>query len=178
MAAIHPLPRQWLLTDARNDARLEEAVARLPAGSAVVFRHYHLDAAARRARFDAIAAVARASGHALILSGEAATARAWGADGIYGPAARLGSPDGGMLRIATAHDAGEIAAAERAGAAAIMLSPVFPTRSHPGGPALGIGGFRALAAITAIPVVALGGMTAERARMLDWPRWAAIDGLS
>jgi len=27
-------------------------------------------------------------------------------------------------------------------------------------------------------VIALGGMTAERARAMDWPRWAAIDGLS
>ncbi|MEL7317386.1 MAG: thiamine phosphate synthase, partial [Pseudomonadota bacterium] len=28
------------------------------------------------------------------------------------------------------------------------------------------------------PVIALGGMTAERAREIQWPRWAAIDGLS
>jgi thiamine-phosphate pyrophosphorylase len=29
-----------------------------------------------------------------------------------------------------------------------------------------------------MPVIALGGMTAEHAKALDWPRWAAIDGLS
>jgi thiamine-phosphate pyrophosphorylase len=59
-----------------------------------------------------------------------------------------------------------------------MLSPVFPTRSHPGGETLGIARFYELAALSEIPVIALGGMTAERARALDWPRWAAIDGLS
>jgi thiamine-phosphate pyrophosphorylase len=29
-----------------------------------------------------------------------------------------------------------------------------------------------------MPVIALGGMTSPTARRLDWPRWAAIDGLS
>jgi thiamine-phosphate pyrophosphorylase len=59
-----------------------------------------------------------------------------------------------------------------------MLSPVFPTRSHPGAATLSIARFRELAALSTIPVIALGGMTPERARDLDWPRWAAIDGLS
>jgi thiamine-phosphate pyrophosphorylase len=29
-----------------------------------------------------------------------------------------------------------------------------------------------------MPVIALGGMNGTTARRLDWPRWAAIDGLS
>ncbi|QWC56579.1 thiamine phosphate synthase [Erythrobacter sp. 3-20A1M] len=177
MPAIHPLPMLWLLTDVRNDARLEQAIARLPTGSAVVFRHYHLDEAARRKRFDARAALARKNGHAMVLSGGAETAAAWGADGAYAPPDRLGPPSE-LLRIATAHDADEIARAEAVEADAIMLSPVFPTRSHADAKTLGIAGFHALAEATRLPVIALGGMTAERARQLDWSRWAAIDGLS
>jgi thiamine-phosphate pyrophosphorylase len=29
-----------------------------------------------------------------------------------------------------------------------------------------------------MPVIALGGMTRKTVRRLEWPRWAAIDGLS
>ena len=53
------LPLIWLLSDARNDAQLEQALADLPRGSGFVFRHYHLSPEARRARFDTLAALAR-----------------------------------------------------------------------------------------------------------------------
>ena len=45
------------------------------------------------------------------------------------------------------------------------------------GGTLGIDGFHVLARQSALPVIALGGMTAERAAQLDWPRWGAIDGI-
>lgn len=171
------LPRLWLLSDQRNDARLEDALNRLPRGSGFVFRHYHLTADARRERFDALAELCRAQGHLLILAGDAGTAQAWCADGIYGNPATLEKHDG-LLLLATAHDANEIDLANRTGADAVFLSPVFPTRSHPGGPCLGKAGFLLLAAHAQCPVIALGGMTAERAAELGWERWAAIDGLS
>ncbi|RIV76079.1 thiamine phosphate synthase [Pelagerythrobacter aerophilus] len=172
-----PLPDLWLLSDARNDARLEQALRALPRGSGFVFRHYHLASDARRRRFEELAQVARGCGHAAILSGSAGEAERWRADGLYGPAGCIG-PGGPRLRIATAHDRAEIEAANAIGADAVMLSPVFATRSHPDAPALGPERFRALAALARMPVIALGGMTAARARELDWPRWAAIDGLS
>ena len=163
------LPLLWLLSDARNDAGLEDALAALPPGSALVYRHYHLDEGARRARFDRLAAIARDHGHLVILSG----AGDWGADGHYG--APECWADG--LLLATAHDGEEIASAVAAGADGIFLSPVFPTRSHPGARTLGIMGFRVLAQQSPVPVIALGGMTGARAEALDWPRWGAIDGL-
>jgi thiamine-phosphate pyrophosphorylase len=177
VARAKTLPDLWLLSDERNDARLEGALATLPRGNAFVFRHYHLEETARRKRFDALADVARAGGHLVILSGSAELAQAWGADGIYAPPGKLGRLDG-LLRLATAHDAHEIVLANRAVADGLFLSPAFPTRSHPGGGCLGASRFRALAAQAEMPVIALGGMTAERARALDWPRWAAIDGLT
>jgi thiamine-phosphate pyrophosphorylase len=61
----------------------------------------------------------------------------------------------------------------------VILSPVFPTRSHPGAPALGPLRWAALARRAAGPVVALGGVDGARARRL--PRrtagLAAIDAL-
>lgn len=70
----------------------------------------------------------------------------------------------------------ELIAAERAGADLILLSPVFATRSHPGAPVLGPVRFGLLARQARTPIVALGGMTAKRARALpDAYGWAAID---
>ena len=157
------------------DAPMEErfraqlALADLPRGSGFVFRHYHLDPNTRRARFDELAAIARQCGHTVILSGD----DDWGAEGHYGSATR---PRDGLF-LATAHNEDELAAAVAAGAEGIFLSPVFATASHPGAKTLGIDAFHALARQSPVPVIALGGMTHERARELGWSRWGAIDGL-
>ena len=172
------LPCLWLLSDARNDAQLEDSLDRLPPGSGFVYRHYNLAPTERAARFEELAEHARERGHRIVLSGTPAQAKEYGADGIYGATDRIGPPRPGLLRLATAHDAGELAAAERARADGVFLSPVFPTRSHPGGASLGRETFLALARSTTLPVIALGGMTVHRAAALDWPRWAAIDGLT
>ncbi len=173
------LPLLWLLSDARNDAGLEQALAALPAGSGFVFRHYHLPDEVRHARFAELATAARQAGHVVVLSGDAATARAWGADGVYGAGAlERGAED--LLRLATAHSGEEIARAAAAGVDGVdgvFLSPVFATRSHPDAKTLGIHGFHVLAQQSPIPVIALGGMTKARADELGWPRWGAIDGL-
>lgn len=174
----NPLPILWLISDARNDAGLEKALAALPRGSGFIYRHYHLDGPARHARFRALRRVARARGHVVILADSALTAREWGADGIYGAPRALYPRRAGLLHLATAHDFGELGLAARLGADAALLSPVFPTRSHPGGAVLGAVRFRLLARQVALPVIALGGMTTQRARALGWPCWAAIDGLS
>ena len=162
----HPVPRLWLLSDARNDAALEAALRRLPRGSGLVFRHYHLAAAERRARFLHLRRLCRARGIAIVLAATRREAKAWGADGSYGP--------GGDL--AAAHSLRELRQVRQA--AAVMLSPVHPTRSHPGGKVLGPVRFLLLAARSPVPVIALGGMTAGRARRLPVHGWAAIDGLS
>lgn len=177
MISRQPLPKLWLVSDERNDAQLENAISRLPRGSGFIYRHYHLGDPERWQRFRQLQVLCRALDHLVILADSAPTAHEWGADGIYGPPGKLGKLDG-LLRLATAHDAREIFLANRSGADAVIVSPVFPTRSHPDGACLGASLFRELAAQSNIPVIALGGMTAERARELDWPRWAAIDGLS
>ncbi|MBS3927731.1 MAG: thiamine phosphate synthase [Sphingomonadales bacterium] len=160
---LKPLPAIWLISDARNDAALEAALRRLPRGSGLVFRHYHLGEAARRARFDALARLARARGHVVALAGSRAQARRWGADKAYGA--------GGHL--VPVHDLREIGRAARA--EALLLSPVFPTRTHPGAKALGPLRFRLLAARARVPVIALGGMNRRSAKRLKWPLWAGID---
>lgn len=178
MASIQPLPDLWLLSDERNDAVLDARLRSFREPVGFVYRHYHLPPEARRARFDALAAIARQRGHCVILADSTQTAREWGAHGVYGAPHAVYPTRRDLVSIATAHDMREIAQANRIGADAVMLSPVFPTRSHPGANGLGPARFRTLAAHAQMPVIALGGMNAERAAELGWNRWAAIDGLS
>lgn len=164
------LPRLWLMTDERLGPALIDTVARLPADAGIVFRHYSLPAAERRALFEKVKA--GAGSRLLLLAGNAATAAAWGADGSHGRGPGQG------LRSAPVHTYAEIRAAERDGAGLLFLSPVFPTRSHPGAPALGIARFAWLARRTPLPVIALGGMDAARGRRLasfGAYGWAGID---
>jgi len=171
------LPDLWLLSDARNDAGLEAALRRLPRGSGFIYRHYHLPSGARIARWHTLLRIARARGHLVILADSALTAREWGADGLYGPPRAL-CPTSRLVTLATAHSLRELGEANRARATAVLLSPAFPTLSHPGVRVLGPVRFLLLARHARIPVIALGGMTARTARRLRWPRWAAIGGLS
>jgi thiamine-phosphate pyrophosphorylase len=85
------------------------------------------------------------------------------------------------LITAAAHSGDAITRAAVNGADACILSPVFPTRSTPRREPLGV--FRAsqLARRSAIPVIALGGVTAHNARLLagrGFAGVAAIDAVS
>lgn len=165
-----PLPEIWLISDARNDATLEQALKRLPRGSGLVFRHYHLPPSERRERFHRLRRIVRALGHRIALSGSVAQARRWGADAAYGADLARGPAH---MRLVTVHSLRELRRAARADA--VLLSPVFATRSHPGGKVLGPLRWHAIAAHSRVPVIALGGIDARRAARLGARHWAGID---
>ncbi len=77
---------------------------------------------------------------------------------------------------ASAHGVAELRRAERAGAGCVFLSPVLPTRSHPGAPALGPVRWGLIARRASIPVLALGGMTGAAVRRVP-ARWCAGAGV-
>lgn len=169
MRPRHPLPRLWLMTDERMGDSLWDALERLPQGSGVVFRHYALDSAERRALFARVAKVARRRGLVVIRAG----------------AERLGRDEAGVhgrrgrgLRTYPAHSRLEAMHAIRAGVDALFVSPVFATRSHPSARPLGRVRLGLLIRGLRVPVIALGGMDARRARGLrdlGVYGWAAID---
>jgi len=172
-----PLPRLWMMTDERQGDAIWGALSRLPRGSGIVFRHYGLPARERRRLFEQMRREARRRNHRLLLAGPPGLAAAWRADGSHGPG--RGRPP--QPRTASAHDLAQIRAAERSGAALVFLSPVFPTRSHPGARVLGPLRFGLLARQSRLPVIALGGMDArgwQRIRPLGAQGWAAIDAWS
>lgn len=174
MRPRHALPRCWLVSDARNAGRLERSTAALPPGSGLLLRGSPRE---DRELVQRLARIARRRGLVLVAAGE----RVPGAAGRHDRHRRRRRPGEAGLLTMPAHDLGELRAAERAGADLIFLSPAWPTRSHPGKRALGPAQFMALARRARVPVVALGGMTRARARLLDRrvvQGWAAVDGLT
>jgi thiamine-phosphate pyrophosphorylase len=166
------------MTDERQGEALWPALAALPRGAGIVFRHHRTPLAERRRLFVAVRAVARRRGLVLLLSGPARLAAAWRADGAHGRIVqRTARP---LLHTAPVHDRREFVAARRAGADLLFLSPVFDTRTHPGGGTLGILHFGFIGRRSP-GVIALGGMDAARFRRLHAigaHGWAAIDALT
>lgn len=175
MPRSHPLPKIWLMTDARFGDEQLRAIQQLPARSGVVFRHYHLATLQRRALFAQVLRICRRRGHILLLAGDARTALRWHADGFH----QRGRGHPGLLHSAPVHNAREIAEVKRDNPDLLFLSPLFNTNSHPGARPLGSLMFQRLAKLGGPKrIVALGGMARQSAHMLS-PRtiygWAAID---
>lgn len=87
-------------------------------------------------------------------------------DGIHMTGERLRScqkrpVDSNKLFSVSTHTLEELQHASNIGADFAMLSPVLPTKSHPGEPALGWDAFSEIVRQVNIPVYALGGMTPE-----------------
>lgn len=157
------LPRLWLMTDERMGEALLPAIRKLPKGAGVVFRHYSLPTGERAVLLGQVRRIARARRLLLIVGGKGG---------------RHGRHCGALT--APVHSDPERVRAERSGAKLIFVSPVFATASHPGARALGRVRFGLLVRDSRIPVIALGGMTRQRARSLSDFKihgWAAISSL-
>jgi thiamine-phosphate pyrophosphorylase len=177
MRAGYPLPRLWLLTDERQGKALWQALSELPRGSGVILRHYSLDRAKRLSFLLTASRIARRRGLVVLTGGEQLL-HPWQVSGRYGSSRHRVK---GKLLAWPAHNLKEIRAGERSHADFILLSPLFPTRSHPSVKALGCLGFAKLVRATALPVIALGGVRREdQRRLLNLGAygWAAIDGLT
>ena len=167
-----PRPPVLLITDRHQAAAPLEAVvaAALTGGCRwVSLREKDLSDAQRRALLGRLVALGGEVGAAVVVHGDVAAAAACGARGVHLPrggdveAARAALGAGTLIGV-SAHDLAEAEAAAGAGADYVTLSPIFESRSKPGyGPALGLGGLRAVTARLAIPVVALGGVGRDNA---------------
>ena len=167
--------RILLITDgfgADTVARVEAALGALPPGiAAVQLRAKELAGGALYGAAEALRAVTRARGAALMINDRADVALAVGADGVHLPVRGLPVAAarrwlGDRLRIgASTHSAAEAAAAWRGGADYITFGPVWATASKAAyGPPVGLDALDAAVRAAAGPVFALGGVDASRAR--------------
>lgn len=101
-------------------------------------------------------------GARLFINADIELAKAVGADGVHLVGKQLAE-----LKVrprlnwcaASCHSIEELRRAETLGCDMALLSPVLPTRSHPGIPHLGWGKFAELSKGSSIPIYALGGLT-------------------
>ncbi|MEO5374433.1 MAG: thiamine phosphate synthase [Alphaproteobacteria bacterium] len=170
------LPALLLLTDDARGPDPEQATARLPRGCGVVLRSYGLPESQRLALARRLATLCRRRGLRLLIAGDVGLAVAVGADGIHLPEgmARHGvlAPllgwrrrRRGLLSVA-AHGPAALWRAGALGADCALLSPVFPTSSHPGAPTIGTVRFAGWCRAAPVPVLALGGVRVDSARRL------------
>ncbi|KAF0225556.1 MAG: Thiamine monophosphate [Rhodospirillaceae bacterium] len=182
------MPRLILLTDDRRLPDPLPAIARLPTGSGVILRHH--DWPERRQLARAVARLCRQRRLILLVANDWRLAAEIGADGVHlaeglarhglTASCRLWRRRHGALLSVAAHSALALGQAARLGADFALLSQAFPSRSHPGRPALGPLRFAILARRSRLPIIALGGVNHQSWRRL--PKscargWAAIDGL-
>ncbi len=144
----------------------------------VLVREKQMDSARLLAFCSRLRALTTAHDARLIIHSQADIAKAVGADGVHVAAVdikeiaamRQWLKHASMIFSASCHHAGELQQAEHCGADFTLLSPIFPTNSHPDAPHLGIKHFQTLADATPLPVIALGGITLEnRAELANYP---------
>lgn len=165
-------PRLWLFTDAARLGDPLPAIRRLPRGlSGVVFRPEGY--ADRLATGQAVARACRERRVAVSVAGDWRLAAAMRA-GLHLRGGRRPGPAPRWLRAATAsaHDRVEAVRARHGGL--VFLSPLFPTQSHPGWPALGLLRWRSLARGLEGPAC-LGGISGSTIRAV--PRCCAAVGV-
>lgn len=162
------------------------ALARvLPRGSGLVYRSFGAGDAG------AIAAVLRAiasrRGLVLLVGADRKLAAACRADGVHLPerlarnARAIARARPGWIVTAAAHGLPAARRALAAGAQAVVVSPVFPSRSPSAGTPLGPLRLAAIARAAGGPVYALGGVNGRTAaRLLTGPAagLAAVEGLA
>lgn len=180
------------VTDADRMPDPEKALAALPRGGALIWRAYGEAPDATRLRH--ISANAKSKDCVVLIAGAACLARRLGTQGLHLPERMLtrryekgyllslhGLPPGFTV-TAACHSERAVRAAARAGVSAVLISPVFPTPSHPGGKALGILGFTRLAKLAralGLTPYALGGITSDtQIRRLLGSGAAGVAGVS
>jgi thiamine-phosphate pyrophosphorylase len=146
------IARQWLVADDRIGDGLWSAIRKLPRGSGIIVIYRGL---AKRDRAKLLAKLRQEANRrnlAII-------------DERFGQAARV-------------HNVRELRRAGLCRVSLLLLSPIFPTSSHPGWKPLSRMRAATLIRLSKVPVIALGGMDEPRFRRIEalgFHGWAGID---
>jgi thiamine-phosphate pyrophosphorylase len=146
------LPAEWLIVDPRTDKDLWQTIRKLPRQTGVLVLHHELGGSDRRKLMRRLKMRAAARGLRIV-------------------------DDAGRNAV-RAHNSAELRRAMTARKPMILLSPMFPTRSHPEWNAMPRMRAAALARLARRRAIALGGMDRRRfrsIRKLGFIGWAGID---
>jgi thiamine-phosphate pyrophosphorylase len=179
------LPGLVLLTDDEHMTDPLASISALPRGGLVICRSR--DRARRIALARSISNLAHTRGLRWIIADDPVLAANLGAHGAHFPERKLTlaarwrvrRPD--WMLTCAAHSLSACARAARIGADAVLLAPAFATLSHPNRSCIGPLRLRLIATRLDVPIYALGGVDAHRAKRLAGARLAglaAIGGLA
>jgi len=125
-------------------------------------REKQLSATGVKAFLDRVIAMARPYGAKVLLNGDIELARISGADGVHLSSVqlmKLQQKPQDLICAASCHSIEELMHAQQLALDFAVLSPVLPTKSHPGSEVLGWQRFGQMIKDCAIPVYALGGLS-------------------
>jgi thiamine-phosphate pyrophosphorylase len=145
-------PSRWLIADARLGDDFRRALRRVPPGGGILVLFEDLAPGRRQRLLRQILRKGRARGLTVL--------------------------DGGSRAVARVHNVRELRGALLARTPLVLLSPLYPTRSHPGWRPLQRMRAAALARLARGRLIALGGMDAQRFRRVErlgFAGWAGID---
>lgn len=186
---LKDMPRLIFITDNEAQSCPEEIIEKLPSGSMVIFRDYHLE---NRAELGiALRYISRARKIKFFVAGDLTLALLLEADGLHLPeymlshAENIKKDNPSLLVSVAAHNEATVKAADKLNLYAALLSPIFPTESHPetlkeNKNTLGVLKLNQVCSRYKIPVYALGGVNKTTAKKLLSSRiagFAAIRGI-
>lgn len=170
------------MSDPKRIADLTHQVSHLPQDAAVIYRHFGARNKSKTAR--TLREICTNKGLQLLIGSDVVLAQDIGADGVHFPekdmcnvqAARDKFPD--WILSAAVHSQEGIVKANTCPLDAVILSPVFASKSASAGTPLGIDGFERLSKHSVHPVFALGGIGPSTARQVLSTRAAGLAGVS
>ncbi|WP_296992538.1 thiamine phosphate synthase [Thalassospira sp. UBA1131] len=183
------IPPIVLMTDDQRLPDPEPALRALPSGSMVIFRHYDHP---QRAKLGAkLRAICRARGILFLVANDVGLALRLDADGLHFPEYRALTDPGIYQRIpehfmrtsachalTTIQRIGLIPEAARPDG--VLISPIFPTQSHPGANPMSPSDIRQISRMChmlGITPIGLGGITAQTIKNLRTSALASIAGI-
>lgn len=174
------LPNRIAMTDAPREIDPLKQLAMLTAGDALIFRHYELDKRERLFLGQSLRNACRDAAILFMVAEDQKLGLRLRADGLHLPGWALRQGYHWRRRAhpkwiisGAVHSTRELILAEHRGVDIAILSPVFPTKSHPAAKSLGVIGAAGLSQQTSLPVYALGGMNETSAHRL---RGLSVEG--
>ncbi len=174
-----------VMSDQKRLPRPDQIIAHLPQGSVFIFRDYALKN--REEVAYALRALAKRQRIFFFVAGDMGLACRVNADGLHVPSHLLSQP--GRIDVcrgrarrwmisAACHNQVDLLRARDFRADFALLSPVWPTQSHPGERALGLAKLKVLARAADMPVIALGGINLRNMQRLQGRNIQGIAGIS
>lgn len=176
------LPPFFYFTDDLRGADPLQVAPHLPRGTGIIFRHYNTEYRAEMAFY--LSELCKKQDLTLFIAKTPELALKVKAAGCHLPDHRISDlsvlktdyPQ--LLFSAACHDEASLLKAQDLGAEFAFLSPVFPTQSHPGKPALGLQRAQKMIKPLSMPVYALGGVSFKHQNQLEQAGFSGFGAIS